>query len=177
MDSSRRVSEFSNTCGGGEFDGCEGRILPFLDDTLECVSESIMLQKTRSARAGGKPNNGEFCRCCYTHKRCPSVVTDQENTVSQVERQHSDASPSLGSRVCVVVCDEDGNHQFFYLFSIIKDSHTFKHYRLAQNLKSPNYLHTSLFFISSPPITYAYINIIINSHEHFHGTHFFLINF
>ena len=45
MDSSRRVSEVSNMCGGGEFDGCEGRIRPFLDDTLECVSESIMLQK------------------------------------------------------------------------------------------------------------------------------------
>ena len=45
MDSSRRVSDVSNTCGGGEFDGCEGRIRSFLDDTLECVSESIMLQK------------------------------------------------------------------------------------------------------------------------------------
>ena len=45
MDSSRRVSEVSNMCGGGEFNGCEGRIRPFLDDTLEFVSESIMLQK------------------------------------------------------------------------------------------------------------------------------------
>ena len=45
MDSSRRVSDVSNTCGGGEFDGCEGRIRPFLDDTLECVSESIMIKK------------------------------------------------------------------------------------------------------------------------------------
>ena len=45
MDLSRRVSDVLNTCGGGEFDGCEERIRPFLDDTLECVSESIMLQK------------------------------------------------------------------------------------------------------------------------------------
>ena len=45
MDSSCQVSDVLNTCGGGEFDGCEGRIRPFLDDTLECVSEYIMLQK------------------------------------------------------------------------------------------------------------------------------------
>ena len=38
MDSSRRVLDVLNMYGGGEFDGCEGRILPFLDDTLECVS-------------------------------------------------------------------------------------------------------------------------------------------
>ena len=43
----------------GEFNGCEGRIRPFLDDTLECVSESIMIQKTRDARAGGKLNKGK----------------------------------------------------------------------------------------------------------------------
>ena len=49
MDLSRRVLEFSNTCGGGEFNGCDGRNRPFLDDTLECVSESIMLQKTQTA--------------------------------------------------------------------------------------------------------------------------------
>ena len=47
-------------CGGGEFDGCEGSIRPFLDDTLEYVSESIMLQKTRGARAGGKLNKENF---------------------------------------------------------------------------------------------------------------------
>ena len=60
MDSSRRVSEFSNTCGGGEFDGCEGRIQPFLDDTLECVSEYVMLQKMRLAHAGGELNKGKY---------------------------------------------------------------------------------------------------------------------
>ena len=37
--------EVSNMCGRGEFEGYEGRIRPFLDDTLECVSESIMIQK------------------------------------------------------------------------------------------------------------------------------------
>ena len=67
VDLSRRVSDVLNTCGGGEFDGCEGRIRPFLDDSLECVSESIMLQKTRGAHAGGKLNKGKFCRCYYTH--------------------------------------------------------------------------------------------------------------
>ena len=60
MDLSRRVLDVSNTCGGGELDGCEGRIQPFLDYTLEYVSESIMLQKKRLARAGGKPNKGNF---------------------------------------------------------------------------------------------------------------------
>ena len=40
-------------CSGGEFDNCEGGIRLFLGDTLEYVSESIMLQKTRGARAGG----------------------------------------------------------------------------------------------------------------------------
>ena len=54
-------------CGRGEFDGCEGRIRPFLDDTLECVSESIMLQKTRGARTGGELNKGKFRRCNHTH--------------------------------------------------------------------------------------------------------------
>ena len=45
MDSSQRVLDVSSTCGEGEFNGCEGRIQTFLDDTLKCVSESIMLQK------------------------------------------------------------------------------------------------------------------------------------
>ena len=45
MDLLRRVSEVSNMCGGGDFDGCEGRIRPFLEETLEYVSEYIMLQK------------------------------------------------------------------------------------------------------------------------------------
>ena len=67
MDPSRRVSDVPNTFGGGEFDGCEGRIRPFIDDTLECVSESIMLQKTRKARAGGELKKEKFSRCYYTH--------------------------------------------------------------------------------------------------------------
>ena len=54
-------------CGGGEFDGCEGMIRPFLDDTLEYVLESIMLQQTRWARAGSELNNGKFLRCNHTH--------------------------------------------------------------------------------------------------------------
>ena len=124
MDSSQRVSDVSNTCSGGEFDVCEGGIRPFLDDTLECVSESIMLQKTRGARAGSELNKGKIRRCYYKHQLCPRVVTGPENSVSQVERRHSDAAPGLGGRFCVVVGDEDGNRQFFYLFSIIKYSHT-----------------------------------------------------
>ena len=67
MDSSRRVSDVLNTCGGGEFEVYEGRIGPFLNDTLKCVSESIMLQKTCIARAGGETNKGEFRRCTHTH--------------------------------------------------------------------------------------------------------------
>ena len=58
-----------------------------------------------------------------------------ENAVSQVERRHSDAALGLGGRVCAVVGDEDGNRQFFYVFSIIKDSPTFKKYRPAQKFK------------------------------------------
>ena len=38
VDSLQWVSDVLNTCGGGELDDCEGRIQPFLDDTLECVS-------------------------------------------------------------------------------------------------------------------------------------------
>ena len=67
MDSSQRVSEVSNMCSGGEFDGCDRRILSILDDTMEYVSESIMLQKTRDARAGGELKRGEFRRCNHTH--------------------------------------------------------------------------------------------------------------
>ena len=67
VDSSRRFSDVPNTCGGGEFDGCEGRTQPFLDDSLECVSESVMLQKTRLACAGGELNKVNFLRCTHTH--------------------------------------------------------------------------------------------------------------
>ena len=95
MDSSRQVSEVSNTCGGGEFDVCEGRIRPFLDETLECVSESIMIQKTRDACAGGELNKGNFLRCNHMHWLCPIVVTGPENAVSQVERRHSDKIPYM----------------------------------------------------------------------------------
>ena len=56
MDSSQQVSDVSNMCGGGKLDGYEGITRQFLDDTLECVSESVMLQKTRLARTGGKLN-------------------------------------------------------------------------------------------------------------------------
>ena len=67
-DEEERVIRISfELCCGGEFDGCEGWIRPFLDDTLECVSESILLQKMRKARAGGKLNKGKFRRCYYTH--------------------------------------------------------------------------------------------------------------
>ena len=54
-------------CGGSEFDGYEGSIRPFLDDTLEYVSESIMLQKMHGARAGGEMNKGNIFRCNHTH--------------------------------------------------------------------------------------------------------------
>ena len=37
------------------------------------------------------------------------MVTGPENTVSQVERRHSDVAPVLGGRVCFVIGDEDGN--------------------------------------------------------------------
>ena len=60
MDSSRQVSDVPITCGEGEFDVCEGRIRTFLDDTLECVSEFVMLQKTHLARAGGELNRENF---------------------------------------------------------------------------------------------------------------------
>ena len=34
----------------GEFDGCEGRIRPFLDNTLECVSGSVMIKNALGSR-------------------------------------------------------------------------------------------------------------------------------
>ena len=46
----------------------------------------------------------------------PHVVTGPENSVSQVERRHSDAAPGLGGHVFVVVGDEDGNQSFFIVF-------------------------------------------------------------
>ena len=67
MDLSRRVSDVSNKCDGGDFGGCEGRIQLFFDESLECVSESIMLQKTCGARAGGELNTEKNCRCNHTH--------------------------------------------------------------------------------------------------------------
>ena len=80
----------------------------------------VLLQNTSRARTCGKPNEGEFRRCHNTHKRFPRVVIGPENAVSQVEIRHSDSVPGIGGRVCVVVDDEDGNRQFFNLFSIIK---------------------------------------------------------
>ena len=70
-------------------------------------------------------------------------MTVPEKAVSQVEIRHSDAAPGLGGRVCVAVGDEDGNCQFFYMFSIIKDSRTFKNISQLETLKSPNYKRTS----------------------------------
>ena len=103
-------------CGGGDFDSCEGRIQPFLDDTPEYVSESIMVQKTRGARSGGALNKGKFLRCNHTHYLCPVVFTGPENAVSQVERRHTDVAPVLGGRVCFVVGNEDGNMSFILSF-------------------------------------------------------------
>ena len=100
-------------CGGGEFDGCEERIRLFLDDNLEYVSESIMLQKTRGACAGDELNKGKFLRCNHTHYLCPIMVTEPENAVSQVERRHSDVTPVLGGRVCFVIGNGDENRSFF----------------------------------------------------------------
>ena len=67
MDSSRRVSDVSITYGGVEFDGCKGMIRLFLDETLDGVSESIMLQKSCSVCAGGEPKKGKFRHCNHTH--------------------------------------------------------------------------------------------------------------
>ena len=39
----------------------------------------------------------------------PQCGYRQENSVSQVERLHSEAAPGLGGRVCVVVGDNDEN--------------------------------------------------------------------
>ena len=41
-----------------------------------------MLQKTRSTRAGGETNKGEFCRCTHKHYLCPRVGTGPENAFS-----------------------------------------------------------------------------------------------
>ena len=60
MDSPPRVLEFLNTCGRGEFNGCEERIRPFLDDTLECWSESIMLQKIAQGSQRRRIKEGEI---------------------------------------------------------------------------------------------------------------------
>ena len=111
VDSSRRVLEFLNMCGWGEFDGCEKRIWPFLDDTLECGSESIMLQKTRKARAGGELNKGNFA-AVTTHTSYAPVQWQAQKMHSQVERRLIYAAPGLGGRVCVVVGSEDGNWSF-----------------------------------------------------------------
>ena len=111
MDSSRWVSDVSNTFGEGELDICEGRIRLFLGDTLECVSESIMLQKNAqgSRRRRISP--------LLLHALVMPLCSDRpRNAVSQVERRHSHAAPGLGGRVCVVVGDEDGNRHFFICF-------------------------------------------------------------
>ena len=50
--------------------------------------------------------------------------TRPENSVSQVERRHSDAALGLGGHVCVVVGNEDGNRILFLFLKKIIDTHT-----------------------------------------------------
>ena len=137
--------------GGGDFNRCEGRIRPFFDDTLEYVSESIMLQKTRGARAVGELNKGKFLRCNHTHQLCPVVVTGPENAVSRVERRHSAVAPVIGGRVCFVVGDEDGNRSLFLAFLKNKRLPYFLKHRAARNFKKSELPTYQLIFISSPP--------------------------
>ena len=80
------------------------------------------------------------------------MVTGPEYAVSQVEIRHSDAAPGLGVRVCVVVGDEDGNREFFYLFSIIKDSHALKKYQPARNLKKVRITNVLVKILSFLPL-------------------------
>ena len=61
-------------------------------------------------------------------------MTGPENTVSQVERRHSDAAPGLGGRVCFVVGDEDGN-RFFLDFLKNKRLPYFKTLSVSSKLK------------------------------------------
>ena len=80
------------------------------------------------------------------------MVTGPENAVSQMERWHSDAAPGLGGRVCVVVGDEDGNHHFLNLFSVIKDSHTFKKISASSKLKKVRITNVLVNFLSVLPL-------------------------
>ena len=87
------------------------------------------------------------------------MVTGPENEVSQAERRHIDAAPGLGGRVCVVVCDEDGNWSFFaylknkrlpYLKKILASS-KLKQFRITKALV--NFLSVRPLIVASPRIT------------------------
>ena len=112
MDSLRRVLDVPNTCGRGEFDGCEGSIRPFLSlHPGMCVRIRHVTKNALGSRMR-RIEQGKFSPLLLHALVVPPCIDRPKNSVSQVERRHSFAAPGLGGRVCIVDGDEDGNRSF-----------------------------------------------------------------
>ena len=148
MDSSRRVLDFPNTYGGGEFNGCEGRIRPFLDDTPESVPESIMLQKTRKARAGGELKNGNFRGLVMP------LCSDRPRKMTSLRWRDSIVMPppSLGGLVCDIVGAVVGIRSFELAFLKNKRLPYFKKILGSSKLKKVRITNVLVSFLSVCPL-------------------------
>ena len=79
-------------------------------------------------------------------------MTGPENSVSQVERRHSDVAPVLGGRVCFVVGYEYGNRSFFKAFLKNKRLQYFKKISGSSKLKKFQITNVLVNFLSICPL-------------------------
>ena len=79
MYSSRRVLDVPNPCGGGEFDGCEGRIRPFLD------SLSFFIARGDSASDSFRLFSISACKLfCSGPPQCSSCIHQHNSKRTQL---------------------------------------------------------------------------------------------
>ena len=83
------------------------------------------------------------------------MVKGPENSVSQVERRHSDVAPGLGGRVCFVVGDMDGNHLIFLSVFNNKRLPYFKKILASSKLKKVRITNVLVNFLSVRPLVAA----------------------
>ena len=105
--------------------------------------------------------------------------TGPENAVSQVERRHSDYVLGLGGHVCVVVGDEDGNHQFLKSVFNNKRHPYFLKISASSKLKKNRITNVLVSFLSVRPLVRGvdHLDPTIGgkSHDTKTGTQFFPI--
>ena len=97
-----RAAEVSSTAVRGGFD----RFL--MTPWMTCHNPSWYKNREALAQAAN-PTRENYASVPTHTSDAPRVGTGPENSVSQVERLHSEAAPGLGGGICVVVGDDVGN--------------------------------------------------------------------